>query len=347
MSPFPILPIATFMVITTGPNLHLAQLSPSLESTSWQWIDWTQGDTTERPLSQEPITLMFKEGKVNGFGGCNNYFSNYQIEGDRLMMSDPFGRTFKACGNLSQQEDQFLEKLGQVESYQINPDGQLFLFYRQNGETGQMRFRSVSDSSPAQTSFTDLPANHWAQNFIAALVERNLISGFPDGTFRPDTPVTRAEFASLLQKTFDLPQVRKLVRFQDVAQDFWAQAAIQYVATTIPQLMGGYPGDLFRPEEPILRVEVLVSLANLLREVPEVNTDQMLAFYEDREEIADYALDKVAIATQQQMAINYPKIGQLRPNQPATRAEVAALIYQGLVKTGQAPEVESPYLVNP
>jgi heat shock protein HslJ len=363
MSLFPILPIApakrsfiaALMVITLSPNLHLAQLSPSLDSTSWQWIDWTQGGSTERPLSQEPITLMFKEGKVSGFGGCNNYFSTYQIEGDRasetefyrLIMSDPFGRTFKACGNLSQQEDQFLEYLGQVERYQINSDGELYLFYRHNGETGQMRFRPISDRSPAQTSFTDIPDNYWAQDFITVLVERNLMSGFADGTFRPDTPVTRAEFASLLQKTFDLPQVRKRVLFRDVPQDFWAQGAIQYVATTIPQLMGGYPGDLFRPEEPILRVEVLVSLANLLREVPEVDIDQMLTFYEDRQEIPDYALEKVAIATQHQMAINYPKIGQLRPNQPATRAEVAALIYQGLVKTNLAPEVESPYRVNP
>ncbi|HBR00298.1 MULTISPECIES: S-layer homology domain-containing protein [unclassified Roseofilum] len=347
MSLFPVMPIATLMVWATSPGLHIAQFSPSLETTAWQWIDWTQGNTTQRPLSQRPITLMFKEGKVSGFGGCNDYFSSYQIDGERLMMADPFGRTFKACGNLSDQEDQFLERLGQVDRYQINPDGELYLFYRQNGEMGQMRFSRVLKSSPVQTSFTDIPVNYWAQDFIVALVERNLISGFPDGTFRPDTPVTRAEFASLLQKSFDLPQVRKRVLFQDVPQDFWAYSAIQYVATTIPQLMGGYPEDRFHPEEPILRVEVLVSLANLLPEVPEVDIVQMLESYEDREEIADYALEKVAIATQHQMAINYPQIRQLHPNRPATRAEVTALIYQGLVKTGQAPEVRSPYQVNP
>lgn len=341
------MPIAALMVMNLSPSLHLSQLPPSLENQSWQWVDWTEGDTTERPLSQAPITLMFKEGEVSGFGGCNSYFSTYEVDGDRLTLAESFGRTFKACGNLSEQEDQFLEHLGQVERYQINPDGELYLFYRQNGEMGQMRFRPASETSPAQTSFTDIPADYWAKSFIITLVEGDLMSGFPDGTFRPDAKVTRAEFASVLQKTFDLPQVRKRVRFRDVPEDFWAHGAIQYVATTIPQLMGGYPGDLFRPEEPILRVEVVVSLANLLRDVPEVEVDRLLEGYEDREKIPDYALEKVAIATQQQMVVNYPQTGQLRPQQSTTRAEVAALVYQGLVQINQAPEVRSPYRVNP
>jgi len=341
------MPIAALMVMNLSPGLHLSQLPTSLETTSWQWIDWTQGNTTQRPLAQAPITLIFKEGKVSGFGGCNNYFSSYQVDGDRLTLAESFGRTFKACGDLSEQEDQFLERLGQVESYQINPDGELYLFYRQNGEIGQMRFRPIPELSEAQTSFTDIPANHWAREFIMALVERNLMSGFSDGTFRPDDRLTRAEFASLLQKTFDLPQVRKRVQFRDVPQEFWAHGAIAYVATTIPQLMGGYPGDLFRPEEPILRVEVVVSLANLLPDVPEVEVKRLLERYEDWEDIPDYALEKVAIATGQQMVVNYPQTGQLRPQESTTRAEVAALVYQGLVQINQAPEVRSPYRVNP
>ena len=49
--------------------------------------------------------------------------------------------------------------------------------------------------------FPDI-TNHWARPFIEGLAERNIVSGFPDGTFRPDKPTTRAQFAALLTAIF-------------------------------------------------------------------------------------------------------------------------------------------------
>ncbi|NJK30086.1 MAG: S-layer homology domain-containing protein, partial [Acaryochloris sp. SU_5_25] len=46
----------------------------------------------------------------------------------------------------------------------------------------------------AQTNFSDVSISYWARPFIEKLAEKNVIKGFPDGTFKPDEPVTRAQF---------------------------------------------------------------------------------------------------------------------------------------------------------
>ena len=51
----------------------------------------------------------------------------------------------------------------------------------------------------AQTAFSDVSNNYWAKDFIQDLSERGIIKGFPDRTFRPDAPVTRAEFAAMIR----------------------------------------------------------------------------------------------------------------------------------------------------
>jgi hypothetical protein len=60
--------------------------------------------------------------------------------------------------------------------------------------------------------------NHWANDCISQLVARNFISGYPDGSFRPNASVTRAEFAALLSKAFaNTPPIRSAITFKDVS----------------------------------------------------------------------------------------------------------------------------------
>ncbi|MFB8789277.1 MAG: S-layer homology domain-containing protein [Potamolinea sp.] len=79
-------------------------------------------------------------------------------------------------------------------------------------------------------NFKDVPQVFWARPYIEALTERGVINGFPDGTFRPNQPVTRAEFAAQLQKAFDHKVVVTAPNFKDVPTKFWASAAIQETA---------------------------------------------------------------------------------------------------------------------
>jgi hypothetical protein len=100
----------------------------------------------------------------------------------------------------------------------------------------------------------------------------------------------------------------------------------------------------FNHSKEIPRVQVLVSLANGLK----LSSDNQgaLSIYSDASQIPGYATGSVAAATQRQLVVNYPTPSQLNPNRPATRAEVAAFVYQALVNAGRAEAISSPYLVS-
>jgi hypothetical protein len=195
----------------------------------------------------------------------------------------------------------------------------------------------------AQTTFNDVPANYWAQTFIQELAARDIIKGFPDGGFRPNDPVTRAQFAAMLSKAMNKAPIRGGVSFVDVASNYWAAPAIQKSYTM--GFMSGYPGNIFEPSQNIPRVQILVSLANGLNYAPAQDPAVVLQTYADANNIPNYARNSVAAATENRMVVNYPNVQFLNPNQTASRAEVAAFIYQALVRSGQATAIASPYIV--
>ena len=193
----------------------------------------------------------------------------------------------------------------------------------------------------AQTRFIDVPSDHWAESFIIELAEMDVIAGFPDGTFQPNAPVTRAQYAAMVRKAFNQTDVRGSVSFFDVASDYWATPAIDEAYRM--GFLSGYPGNVFRPSQNIPRAQVLVSLANGLNY--SANQVSLAQYYTDVAAIPDYAINSIAAATEQQMVVNYPNVQLLRPQQTATRADVAAFIYQALASQGQVATVGSPYVV--
>ncbi len=191
--------------------------------------------------------------------------------------------------------------------------------------------------------FQDVPVGHWAEEFINALADRGVISGFPDGSFRPEAPVTRAQFAAML-RAFNRSQVRSAINFADVPVGYWGNTAIRNAYET--GFMSGYPGNRFQPEQFIPREQVLVALANGLNQVASAPTAQVLNYYNDNFAISDFARSPIAAATENRMVVNYPNLSLLNPQRNATRAEVAAFLYQALVNEGLAGPIASSYIVN-
>lgn len=196
--------------------------------------------------------------------------------------------------------------------------------------------------------FSDVSSGYWARDFIAELSQRNIIAGFPDGTFKPDASVTRAQFAAMLRKAndnaFKKGTVRSSTSFVDVSSTYWASTAIQTAYTT--GFMAGYPGSVFRPELNIPREQVLTALANGLNYTSSTATSTVLSYYNDSSSISNFARDPIAAATMNRIVVNYPSLKTLNPVRNATRAEVAAFIYQALVKEGAAQAISSAYIVN-
>ncbi|MBD2295686.1 S-layer homology domain-containing protein [Anabaena sphaerica FACHB-251] len=187
--------------------------------------------------------------------------------------------------------------------------------------------------------FSDIQ-NHWAKASILAAAGRNILKGYPDGTFRPDAPVTRAEFAAIIYTA--LPKQsssRPGITFIDVPANHWAAEAIASAYQT--NYLSGYPNRSFKPNQPIPRVQALTALVSGLNygvTVDPLNT--LKKYYPDFGQIPSYAMRAIAAATEKGIVVNYPDIRRLRPNTNATRGEIAAFICRVL----EIPSVPYNYI---
>lgn len=209
--------------------------------------------------------------------------------------------------------------------------------------SGRVEFSGPTPDGGVAGAFPDVQG-HWAQAYIEALAQRNIITGFPGGAFRPNDPVTRVQYAAIISKAFNPAPKQAAMQFSDINSGFWGFQPIQTVVRG--GFMRGYPEGVFRPDQQIPRVQVLVALATGLG-FPAANDMNVLSVYQDGAQIPAYARNAVAAATMRKIVVNYPELRQFNPNREATRAEVAALVYQALVAAGQAPALPSPYVVSP
>ncbi|TAD76293.1 MAG: FAD-dependent oxidoreductase [Oscillatoriales cyanobacterium] len=184
---------------------------------------------------------------------------------------------------------------------------------------------------------------HWAASFIKILRDRKVIGGYDDGSFRPDGAVRRAEFAAIVGRAFELPLRRPARAFGDVPASYWGYGAIQKAVQM--GFLSGYEGDQFLPAAQMRRCDALVALVSGLG-LP-AGDPKLLAIYGDRSDIPDYAEQAIAAATERRMVVNHPQVRQLRPTDPLTRAELAALVHQALAARGAIGAIDSPYIVQP
>ncbi|MBD2729536.1 S-layer homology domain-containing protein [Nostoc sp. FACHB-892] len=203
---------------------------------------------------------------------------------------------------------------------------------------------SATPSPASSVNLSDVSSDYWARPFIQVLADNNVITGFPDGSFRPNQAVTRAEFAALIQKAFpNQNRVRQLSAggFGDVPAGYWAASAIQYAYET--GFVAGYPGNVFSPNQQIPKVQAIVALTNglgIAGSTTGTSTD-LSTYYTDASAIPQYAVNSVVAATQSNIVVNYPDVKQLNPQQPLTRAEAAALLYQALARQGRVQPIAS------
>ncbi|MDZ8228074.1 S-layer homology domain-containing protein [Nostoc sp. ChiVER01] len=196
---------------------------------------------------------------------------------------------------------------------------------------------------PPPIAFNDVPDNFWGRRFIDVLSSRGILKGFPDYSFRPNQPVNRAEFATILQKAFNQEPSKSAIAFQDVPAKFWANSAIDQAISA--GFLKGYPKKTFKPQQNITRVQVLVALVSGLNLKKPTSQNQILSVYKDAKNIPSYATSKIAAATANGLVVNYPNSQILAPNKAATRAEVAAMIHQALVKRGKLARISSQNIV--
>jgi predicted extracellular nuclease len=115
----------------------------------------------------------------------------------------------------------------------------------------------------ASTGFSDVPTTHWAAAWIKQLAAEGITAGFPDGTFRPNDPVSRAQMAVFLLKAkygaaYNPPAVGPGTGFNDVPNSHWAAAWIKQLAAE--EITSGCGGGNYCPDAPVTRAQMAVFL---------------------------------------------------------------------------------------
>lgn len=185
-------------------------------------------------------------------------------------------------------------------------------------------------------SYPDLPSDHWAYDAVTFLTSKKVVVGYPDGFYRPDQEVTRAEFATMVIKALGLYEkdVPSLFEYKDT-QDHWANRNIQ--VASYYGLVKGYPNGEFYPNNNVTRLEALNVVMNALS--PEnINSEEakhFVSIYRDYTDIPDWGL--IAAGQAQMLGLVYNTPGHettLEPMRAATRGELAKFVF-GMVDAVQ------------
>ena len=120
-------------------------------------------------------------------------------------------------------------------------------------EAATMFYNLLSNKNGTVRTFADVPMNQWYANAVTTLAGMGVINGYPDGTFKPDAPITRAEFVTMAMN-FAKTDKGTACSFADVPENMWYYGAI--AGATENGWISGYPDGTFGPDRYITRAEV-------------------------------------------------------------------------------------------
>ena len=155
---------------------------------------------------------------------------------------------------------------------------------------------------------------HWAQNTINKWVDKGDISGYPDGTFRPNNMITRAEFVVLVNNAMGYTK-SGYAYFSDVPSHYWGKNAIQ--TGVAAGYISGDGNGIFRPNDPVTRQEAAAMISRIL----DLKQNESRAYrYTDSYAISNWAKGVVGAVSDAGIMAGYPD-GSFGPNRVLTRAE--------------------------
>ncbi|MBE0448263.1 MAG: S-layer homology domain-containing protein [Actinobacteria bacterium] len=186
-------------------------------------------------------------------------------------------------------------------------------------------FGVVSSSQPAdnyraaQENFPDVSPGDWFYTYVVRLVTVNVVNGYPDGTFRPQGNITRAEFAKMTILAIGERPSTASSSFRDVANIYWAKGYIERAKEL--NIISGYPDGTFRPAANISRQEIakIVMLAG--------KSSPATSFRADFRDMPSSLWSWPYILKAKDLGIisGYPD-GMFRPFNFATRAEASKMV---------------------
>lgn len=191
--------------------------------------------------------------------------------------------------------------------------------------------------------FPDVSPDSWAYSPLRILESRGVVRGYPDGTFRPGDPVSRAEALTLLAPAAGLGETAAELAgaggvFRDLGAGHWAGGAIH--AAWEQHLVRGYPDGTVRPRGTITRAEFAVLLVRALG-MPEAPAGTVM--FRDAGDLPSWARREIGQAGSLGLIAGYPD-NTFRPDDPVTRAEAASMLVAFLSVRGTCFDFAGEFL---
>ena len=163
---------------------------------------------------------------------------------------------------------------------------------------------------------------HWAEKEIMFLAEKGWISGYLDGTYKPNKPVTRAQAAKIISNFLGLTPTNEKISFSDVNQNHWALDVVNLVAQH--KIMNGIGDGRFAPDAIVTRAQMAQIIYNAGFYSHSTN-NQMNSFVDvDHNHWAYEAIETM----KQEGILNGYRDGRFGPNDSTSRAQLAVIIYR-------------------
>lgn len=210
------------------------------------------------------------------------------------------------------------------------------------------RFISALSLTLLLTSLSAVAQVQLSSDPIANVTAAGWMTNYPDGTFRAEAVLSRAELASILVKAFRLNQRQPLfantVELQDVPRSHWAYNEIQTVLRN--GIMNGYREGQFFPEQRVTRAEAfsIIAQAHGVFQFPEETVSKLLDSYPDAAEIPSWARKSMATALYEGF-VNLQVDQKIAPLAPMTRGDLAHAL--GVYLRRQNTPAELPWQPEP
>lgn len=192
-------------------------------------------------------------------------------------------------------------------------------------------FHVPSTTYGLETDYSDYNG-HWAESTIKSWIESSYISGYPDGTIKPEGFITRAEFVKLVNTAFSINQASDIT-FTDVNINDWYYSEVQkaYGAGYIT----GTSNDKFSPNTNITREQAAIIISKVLNLNLSSNGAEV---FSDFNNISEWARNYVGSAANEEIVKGYNSDNTFRPQNPIKRAEALVMLNRALQKV-QPPDL--------
>ena len=282
-------------------------------------------------------TGQFSSVEINGLP--SSYSAQLVYQSDRIVLSlaastgtatpPPATGTTDPSGNANGQQP------GGTPEPDPNPTPTRTNPFQSNVVSREAVLRAASESIAAtkneNKTFGDT-RNHWAGSSIAKAIKLRIVSGYEDSTFRPNAPVSRAEFAAMIVRAFGLPPSASSAAFTDTGSN-WAAGSIGALAEK--GVVTGYADGSFKPNDTISRAEMVAIIARIVN-LSAISTGTPASFADlSGNYWAANAIKQAAAARLVQGVSD----SLFAPGSSVTRAEAVTLIIRALETDSEIKEL--------